>query len=385
MPVGFFGVRGPNSCGTILEVVFCKHPAAPLSLDALEFREIVRMHSIVKTTHRAPADQPTQVREVAGRLLSAYTVEGGTVHLAGCMLDDRLFLRFDFAAGERTLRLFLSRDGKLVEQSMVEALGMDDTLPLEKPPEDVKDLMKRFQRQAAAFAQERLGDEPPPELQDQVAIWCKYATGKLRFTVGDDWADLSFSDWARTLQPPPYVCPFTGEKTYHVGATTDGRIAAAASIERCSETGQSLLKDDLVTCSITGRAVAPELVATCPVTGQQVLQSEMVTCRQCRQEVSPATIQRGLCAACRTLRTVSKADPRMARLLDEHPVLDQWGGWKLSETATVYVLTAGGWLKRLLLVVDKESLDLLLVATGNRLLAGWSEVEPEQVGFALRG
>ncbi|HBO46172.1 MAG TPA: hypothetical protein DD670_20055, partial [Planctomycetaceae bacterium] len=41
----------------------------------------------------APADQPGTVHEMADRLLPAYTIESGTVRLAGCLLEDRLFLR----------------------------------------------------------------------------------------------------------------------------------------------------------------------------------------------------------------------------------------------------------------------------------------------------
>ena len=129
----------------------------------------------------------------------------------------------------------------------------------------------------------------------------------------------------------------------------------------------------------------PELVETCPVSGRRVVGSQMVECRTCRQRVSPATTQWNQCAACRGLQPVSKADPRVARLLHEHPPLDRWSSWRISETATVYVLTAAGWLKRLLVVVDKTSLELRHLATGSRLLAGWHPVDPDQYEHVLRG
>lgn len=343
------------------------------------------MQPTERSIHRAPADQPTKVRQVAARLLDAYTLDGGTIHLAGCTLDDRLFARFDFASGESTIRLFVDRDGELLDEEFVRSLGMDHTIVLERPPDDVKERMQWLEKRADSLAREKWGTAATVRLQEKAAVWCKYASGKLRFTVGDSWADLPFGDWARTLRPPPFVCPYSGQKTFDIAATFDGRIVASSVIERCTETGRAMLAEDLITCDATGRRVAAELIETCPVTNQPVLRVEMIACRQCQQSVSPATIQRGLCAACRTLRPVSKADPRMARLLDEHPLLDQWGGWKISETRTVYILTAAGWFKRLLIVVDKESLELLHLATGSRMLAGWSEVTPEQYEYALRG
>ena len=40
----------------------------------------------------------------------------------------------------------------------------------------------------------------------------------------------------------------------------------------------------------------------------------------------------GRCSACRSLAPVRKDDPRMARLLDEHPLLDRWPRWRIAET-----------------------------------------------------
>ena len=136
---------------------------------------------------------------------------------------------------------------------------------------------------------------------------------------------------------------------------------------------------------LTGLSVMAELIESCPVSGQRLLGSRMVECRTCRQRVSPATIRRGQCAACRELKPVAKADPRVARVLHEHPPLDSWASWRISETSTVYILAAAGWLKLLLVVVDKTSLELRHLATGNRVLAGWRPVEPAQYEYVLRG
>ena len=74
----------------------------------------------------------------------------------------------------------------------------------------------------------------------------------------------------------------------------------------------------------------------------------------------------------------------MARILHEHPALDRWRRWRMSETSRVYVLVATGWLKRLLVVVDKETLELRHMATGSRLSHRWTAIEPTQFAYVLR-
>ena len=56
----------------------------------------------------------------------------------------------------------------------------------------------------------------------------------------------------------------------------------------------------------------------------------------------------------------------------------------MSETSRVYVLVATGWLHRLLVVVDKETLELRHMATGGRLSSRWSAVEPAQFSYVMR-
>lgn len=335
--------------------------------------------------HVAPAEQPSSVHQIAERLFPAYAVDEGKVQLAGCTLEDRLFVRLEFRRGRQSGVVYLDETGEEVAAELVEALGMSEVAELPRPPQPVTPEVERAIETAVRAAVARLPGDDPLEVLTRAALWCKFAEGKLRFAVGDDSADLPFSGWSRTLGPPPFVCPYTGTSTFHVAATDDGRIVAAEKIEVCAESNRRMLGDDLETCSLTGRRVAAELIETCPVSGRRVLGSQMVECRACRQRVSPSTIQRSRCAACRELKPVTKADPRMARVLHEHPLLDRWSSWRISETATVYVLTAAGWLKRLLVVVDKASLELRHLATGNRILGGWHPVEPGQYEYVLRG
>ena len=329
------------------------------------------MESLESTIHLAPADQPESVHEITGRLFSAYALDGGVMHLAGCMLEDRLFVRVDLRYADRTVQIHLDARGNQVGAAMVGELGMTRTVELPRPPEDAQAEINRLLDLGIRMAKAPFPPDAEPLEVEKAALWCKYASGKLRFTFGESSADLPFADWGRKLVAPPFVCPYSGISTFHLAATDDGRIAAADAMATCEETGARVLASELVTCSVTGRQVVPEAASRCSVCGQHVLSTELVECKMCRQSVSPATISRGRCAACRTLTPVAKDDPRVARLLEEHAPLARWDHWRLSETETVYILTASGWTKRLLVVADKESLRLSTLAEANRFFGGW--------------
>ena len=286
--------------------------------------------------------------------------------------------------GGQTLEVYLNAEGKEVDGQPIAQDRQMKFVPLANPPDRLEADLERLSgcgqppcRRTVA----RRGQRGPGRCR---AIWCKYVEGKLRFTIAAASIDLPFSGWTRTLSPPPFVCPHTGAATFRLAATDDGRIAAAERIEVCAETGRRLLSTELVRCAVTGRRVSPELAEACPISGRRLLRTEMVQCGSCRQRVSPQVVERNQCQACRRLKAVKKADPRMARLLHEHPALDRWRRWRMSETSRVYVLVATGWLKRLLVVVDKETLELRHMATGGRLSPRWAEVEPAQFAYVLR-
>ncbi|MDZ7620143.1 MAG: hypothetical protein U1E05_24340 [Patescibacteria group bacterium] len=341
------------------------------------------MDAASQLPHAAPADQPHGVSEIAARLLSAYTVDDGSVHLAGCQLEDRPFLRLQFEGADGPVTRFVSMRGKPLDPGRVTELGLWQLVDLPRPPQR---LGGRFEAEVqAAVEAARQFDSAiavlPPV--STTAVWCKHVDGKVRFSVGEVSADLPFAGWARSIEPPPYPCLATGTTTFHLAATDDGRLVAADQLQRCGETGRLLPKGELVTCAATGLRVAASQTRTCPVSGDRVLARMMVRCEICRQEVAPGSVTKGVCFACRSLQKVRKADPRLARLLDEHPVLDRWRHWRIAETAEVYILSARRWLTRLMLVVDKESLHLRFMATASGPF-GLRGVSPEQYEYVLR-
>jgi hypothetical protein len=333
--------------------------------------------------HAAPVEQPASVHEIAARLFPAYSVDGGTVHLAGCRLEDRWFLRAEtYHAGQHQTR-FLDAGGHAVSPDEATRLGLWQTAPLGRPPRRVDEPLEKRLDQAAAAVREQIGDAGAGLKLSMTVIWCKWVEGKLRFTIGDESVDLPFQGWTRLLQAPAYTCPITGTKTYHLAATDDGQIVAARRVTACAESGQRAVDENLVTCTATGLKVLPERTERCPVSGETVLSDELVACRSCHQRVSPNVVRRRCCQACRQLHPIGKADPRMARVLDEHPALDRFHHWRITETAEVYVLACRRWMKRLVLVVDKATLELREVSTGMVGSSRLKRLEPAQYPFEL--
>ena len=158
----------------------------------------------------------------------------------------------------------------------------------------------------------------------------------------------------------------------------------ADQIAVCNETGQRVLTSDLVECSGTGRRVLRDLTETCPVSGHRGLPRAMVTCRSCHQRVSTAALDgRKICRACQTLAPIPANDPRIERIVERFPGLAHWRSWRLAETAAAYVVQATRRLRRLVLVADRDTLEPLYVACGNRFAPTWTVLAPNQYADVL--
>lgn len=380
-----------DALGGADHIVFTDESAAPpvqtISPDCSLFKWVVGQLADRLPLHAAPRGQPSGIHELTDHLFRPYEVDDGHVHLGGCQLDDVPIFRLTYfseaAEGEssRLTEVFVRDDGQLVEQELRTALGLDELRPLRRPAQRITDNQLQQQLATAKQGASAVASDSAGELISAVTVWCKFARVKLAFVVGDEATYLEFSEWAQkiadgTATLPPYICPETDASSYHLAADDSGRITAVEAIATCEESGRRVVASDLVTCAATGRRVLESLTSICPVSGDRVTSSAFTQCNMCRQDVSRSAVRGGKCAACRSLKSVAKADPRMARLLDERPGLDRWNRWKISETDTVYVLVAAAVFRRLLVVIDKESLEPFRVATGSRLGSRWSDVPP---------
>ncbi|MEX0939379.1 MAG: hypothetical protein WDZ59_16060 [Pirellulales bacterium] len=341
---------------------------------------VERLHRYDPPPDARPRVQPDGVHDISSRLFPAYHVDGGSVHLSGCTIEDVPILRLTYLReGQRIEHVLIGEDGQLLTAKEIAALQLDEIVPckVHQPrlsgPRRAR-LLELGRRRAAELG-ERHAASPP---LCRTVLWCKYAQGRLCFTIGGSRVQLPFSGWAQTLEAPPFVCPLTGARSFQVAATDDGRITVAIQIAACEITGKRVLHGELVTCAATGQRVLPECTEICSVTGEPVVRDAVASCNGCAQQVAPKVLTDGVCQACREMAEVSKDDPRIARVLGEHPGLDSYRTWKLSETATAYVLCAGGWIRQLLAVIDKQSLEVRHLARRHRLLNDWVPVPEPQ-------
>jgi hypothetical protein len=342
--------------------------------------------------HARPRLQPMGVNDIARTLFSAYQVDNGQVHLSGCQLTDHSFLRLSFVGDDEhdaIRHVFTAPDGSTVSDELVRELGLDELEPIAKSPPRLGDsalrsLVAAGRRIAAKQSTTRDPAATTIEPLAVTVVWVRHAEGRLQFTIGSTSVVQTFSSWARLLKPQPFVARHSGTTTFHLAMMDDGRIDAAEAIAACQHSGRRVLRDELVECSVTGKRVLPDFTERCPVSGQPALRQEFVACTNCRQRVSKATLAEGVCAACRDMSKVTKDDPRLVWIFGEHPGLDRWSRWQLGETATVYIAQAAGFMKRLLVVVDKETLAVHRVATMPRLGSAWIDATGQSRDELLR-
>ena len=365
-----------------------KHVVEPGSWLFLRLIDALRQEGSV--VHAEPVDQPHNVHEFVSKLFSYYTFEGGRIQLGGCTLQKVPLLRFTFLAqdgelvDERLRHLYITAGGRVLDDEEVRQLGLDQlVVKRDRPNTEFNPQIKKCMGSVTEKANNLGWSSERHKMLLATAIWCSHAEGRLEFAARDTSVEVAFHGWARmfangNIRPPAYRCAECGRASYQLAETDDGRVTVADGIGVCEETQERVLESDLAICEVTGRRVLKKLLMTCPVTSQQICQDAATSCGMCCQLVSPDALRGGRCTACRRLQPVKKEDARMARILGEYPSLDRWSTWRLSETAEVYTLLGSLMWRQLLVVLEKESLEVVYAATAGRFIKGWSPIEAEQ-------
>lgn len=338
-----------------------------------------------------PVGQPAAVNDIAPSLFHAYQIEGGQVHLGGCRLTDLPFLRLSYLAPDgATLRhVFVSEDGSTVNDQLVGELGLSEVELLSHEPTPrvnptmLDSLRSSGQRIAAKSTSHRdpSAAAVPPKLA--TLVWVKRVEGHLEFTVGEESASHSFEGWARTLKAEPFVGPFSGLSGFQLAATDEGQIDVAEGIGRCEHSGQRFLASELVRCSPNNQLVHRSYTRRCPVTGESCLEEAFEVCVTCGEEVGAPSLEGGECLACRTVAAISKDDPRVVWILGEHPSLDAWKRWRMSETEDVYIIRLASVLKSLLLVVEKDTLAVRRIVKRGPFASRWAPLSEAEIQQTL--
>jgi len=356
------------------------------------------------TSAKMPQKPVPNVAELSARLFAAYTIDGGSIRLAGCTLEPVPIVHVHgrgrgagesdaavnvvrlnpsiapVVASEAATDLYLGASGETLDASTIAQLGLNDLVEIDKPPKLKKAEYERLLELARKYGAG--ADDEEIEI-----VWCRYAAGKLRFSIGQEFFELPFADWAVRLAPPPFRCPHSGRATFHLSAIDDGRIVAAEEIAACAQSGRRVLRSELVKCGETGKLVWGGLTETCPATGQSVLSECMVACPICGTRVSPRAIGKSRCALCAAPVAIADDDPRTPDILSAHPRLAGWRRWRIANTPESYVLEASGAWRRLLIVLDVHSLTPRRFFERNRLQSSWCAVPherwPDELGSGI--
>lgn len=332
-----------------------------------------------------PRDRVASVHRLTPLLFTYFEVRQGSLQLGGCRLEDRpLLRRTTLDAQGRQQHHFFSRQNEPLPAALLKSLGVDQLRPaqqLTSPP--------LLEEDVTAWA----GQSPVDgRVVLDVVVWCKYVTGELTaMSESGSSVYLPFSGWAGELisgrlKPPPYREPSTGDESYELVQLDDGALTASTAAERCSASGRLALRTALRTCAASGRRALEAFMAKCPVTGDWVVEDELRPCQQCRQVVGPhCRDANGVCQACRALKPAGPGDPELSRILGEHPGLGVWHRWRIAETRDVYILGASALMRRLLLVLDKQSLAPQHVAVRSRFSSVWTTPSDLEQQELLRG
>ena len=138
------------------------------------------MSSSTSGPHYAPVDKPTSVHEIAGRLFPAYTVANGMLHMAGCSLEDRLFVRLDFRRNDFQTAIHVDREGNEVDDTLIDLLGMTDTAKTPVPPCFVPDQVARSVECGIQIAQRRWADLGADDLLSTTLLWWRCCSQALQ-------------------------------------------------------------------------------------------------------------------------------------------------------------------------------------------------------------
>lgn len=356
-----------------LEMTTCAEPGSLRLDDRVLQWVLARLAERQRAVQMIPRSAVQGVNEITAKIFGVYQVPDGHVHLAGCSLEDRPILRISKRArdGQWAHAFYDLEQGELTDE-VIDALGLKDLVPVESRVQPISPIQREAWYQFVAHQQ----NQPFDDDLILTVIWCKYAMGRIAIEIQDHVGQVEFSGWAAmfrdsVIKPPPFHCAHSGLEDYEVVVTDEGELTVPAALAVCDVSGRKLRVQEVGTCAATKKRVKLEFLSTCPVSGESILSTELCACAQCQQLVSPGVLAGGKCAACRKLESVRKDDPRIARILHEHPELDRWPKWRIAETREVVILLMSSLLKRQLVVLDKESLELRHAAQRGRFSKAW--------------
>jgi len=339
-----------------------------------------QLNAIGPALHSAPLRQPVSLHELEPLIVSQFTLDGVTAKITDFRLQDRPLMRLTFSATGDVLRhRYFDGEGAEISGERLSVMQIEDLAPQVKWTSRLSDgrlseWIDRCLKSAESDSADCLA---------AVVVWCKWAQGRVTFSARRQSVSHPFADWAQSLVSqqhgaPAYACPLSELSSYHLAVDDQGRILPAEGIGVCSVSGKRVLQSELRRCEASGAMALPEHLETCPLSDRSVLSSQMLKCRATGLRVFQQATRAGVCEPCSQMQTLDSEDARIARLLDRYPPLTAWNNWRGAESGRLFFATAHRSLKKLLLVVNTESMETLGAGTGMRWGPGWKPVPADQ-------
>ncbi len=317
---------------------YARSPEHPLELVTPDSRTlnwlIDQVHGLGNVSHAQPARQPHSIHALSPGLFAQYQLDGGTVDLAGCTIEDRPILRattrLRFSGTElqdELWEIYFNREGELVSPEEVEPLGVEDLAPIAKPPRlepgAVQEMLERSHRWAARWGEkiheqmergdfDPAAEESSPTECDQKstqdddvpAVNTRHATDvfmadqrlpefstetKAKLGELNDMRDVQFD--VEVVGATLIWCKFVQGKlrfTFGSRAAENSFSGWAATLSpppyHCPYSGLDTYR---LSTTDDGRIVATEAIEKCQISGERVLMSELVTCSVTGERMLP--------------------------------------------------------------------------------------------------
>jgi hypothetical protein len=307
--------------------------------------------------HSVLSNQPQSVHEISAWLYAPYQIDGGTIRLAGCALEDIGIVLVPSSSPDQTPQLFYV-DGDKCDAKLFDQLELDRV-------ENVNGLdFVIAQPSARRRYESRIGalliEHQLRQKENISVVWCKWAAGKLVIEIGSQIEEFPFEGWARQfvegpLRPPPFECKRTKLRSYHVTSDDEGTITVPDAIEQCELSGKRVVRSKLVSCVVTGTKALPGMLWQCPVSGEYLVDQKKLSCRSCRRPTNPKSLRLRLCLACRNLKPASLENDRFREVLERFPGLQKCTHVKVGEAGHRIVLVTKLDSKRIKLSIDRKS------------------------------
>lgn len=331
--------------------------------------------------HAIINDEHLTIQSISEVIYPLFDIEGGTLKMAGCSIEESPILRIDTSLSATPL--FFAETGTL-DCDLAKSLKLDCATAIENEPEWLKSPNKRDQLDTLLSAARSFVVEENIEPRRLSVVWCKHVDGKLAIEIGNETRFVKFSGWLQRLvdgleKCPPYFCELTGKSSYSISTDDDGTISVAAAIGTCDISGKRLVETKMGTCSATGRLVDLEKLWACPITHELLLEEEAVRCNSCNQKVSPAAVAKGRCQVCRQVVAADESDPAVDLVISKHDRLKYVRNFKTASCLGFTVVVCRLKMTRYLFVIDNDRNDIVECRKSSLFGLSWNSINSDSV------